>query len=599
MMNEYISSIDTNKRAFLKVCQVIQKSDNVETVKEIIIETLKNSQFDYNVLTAIYTVSLNQLVNIQINYIAHFIDDAEESVEDFALKIKKVGEDILNIGKEILDSSALYYEFGDYLGELQQGIIGSLVYNETIESKKSYDMFEKEENVCDFMCAIAKKSFTREHRIEIPYMYVFLLSFNNYCNKILGIFTIKNCEINSKKYIERLGNVLTDIIISDKAIKDGTDLWGSSKEGLKKHKKEDKHCIAVNFENLLPNLKYVDDISVGKNADRKRLLAKIPLVSYINKKLTWKTSFSLLELLKKNVELERTNKMLEKAVNLKNSIVQDFSHTYGNMKATSLYDIAQTLMNSENIVSKKMGRKLLIEYGIKQSLTKEVYLMRIKFEEDVTKLHNILLNSISSQKSDKSEGVVDIIDVALQTCLLRIFYDASDREAELIREQLRKPGFSLNAIREEYENQVIFSKKNVLEWISCKLFSIQLSIKDEWYKLSLFKESYASILLRDLFSELLFNVFKYADKNQDIRIELSVERSKKDYLAIQVQNVPLRKIISHSGVGLKSKKDIVKLVNQSNNYDDESNECMFINNTEEQFHIKVLLDKAKFLREGE
>lgn len=600
MNNKYISTIDTNAREFLKACQALQKAENLKVSKEVVTGTFANSNFDYNVLAAFYAAFINHAISNQKVNIDSLVDDPSETVECFALKTKVIGSEVQGIAEEVLKELSLNPDFENYLRKLHECIIGSFVYSKTVESGYSHDMYEREEYIYDRMHQMAKQNFTKEHKIEIPYMYIFMWSFESYARKELRRSgALQYCEENSKKAIMCMGDILTTIAVESTNVMNGIYLIGSA-EDVAKHKQEDKHVIAVDFAMMLPNFKYSDEeIKVRTDSDRKKLLARIPFISCIEKSFVKETNITLVKLLKKSVELEMANKKLQEAVNLKDSIVQDFSHTYGNMKSTSLYEIAQTLMNSEGIENRRMGRKLLIEYGIKQGLTKEVYLMRLKFEKDINKLHQILQDSISPKGSNESEGTIDIINAAFQSCLLRVFYDASDREAESVREQLRSITKNLTQKRDEYENDVLINQNSAINWLNQKMFSIQISIQDGWNNLSVYRDSYSSILLRDLFSELIFNLFKYGDKRKDINMHFYEDTSKEGFLALRVENTTLTERKSKSGVGLNSKREILKLVNQTSNDEDENAECMFIEDDQERFSVRVFLNKDRFISEGE
>lgn len=248
------------------------------------------------------------------------------------------------------------------------------------------------------------------------------------------------------------------------------------------------------------------------------------------------------------------------AIKQKNAIVSEFSHTYSNMKATSLYEMAQTLLNNDNVEYKNMGRRLLLEYGIKQSLTKDVYMLKLKFEQQAEKLQRLLKDS-KADFTEEHDTIFNIMNAALVLCLLRVFYDSGDQGAKLIRTQLKKHCASLNALRDYFEQQVIFAGNDCLALLQDKGFIFAVQCSEAWQSICLQKESYAAIFLRSIFAELFINLLKYADTTKPIKINLSVNPQMTEYLRLEVINAVKQDVESLSGVGLIAKNEMLKLIN--------------------------------------
>jgi hypothetical protein len=248
----------------------------------------------------------------------------------------------------------------------------------------------------------------------------------------------------------------------------------------------------------------------------------------------------------------------DRAIEDKNSVIRDFTHTYGNMKANGLYGIAQALLKKDDIESKQLGRQVLLEYGIKQDLTKAVYMMRLRFEGNAQDLRKLLQDSISDGPAEDSENIEDIISSAMQLSLLRVFYDTSDKKANLALSQVKKVVGSLNSLRDSFEKAVIFGGENTGKWASEHITHLELSISKTWEQLVCRKESYATVFLKDILAECFFNVLKYADLKSPV--SLLLQESESD-LVIRVENAIAQTDAVYDGVGLASKNAMLGIIN--------------------------------------
>lgn len=277
----------------------------------------------------------------------------------------------------------------------------------------------------------------------------------------------------------------------------------------------------------------------------------------------------------------------------KATVIRDFAHTYGNMKATGLYAIAQALLKNEDIESKRLGRQVLLEYGIKQDLTKAVYLMRLRFEENTEKLCELLRDSVAKDSETDAESINDIMSSALQLSLLRVFYDSSDSKAKLARNQLKKAVEKLNPLRDSFEHEVVFSGTDAIRWMSKCVTPVDISVSDGWKQLAFRKESYATVFLRDIFAECFFNTLKYADLMQPISFNLS--ESGKEF-QIELVNTITQMDEVYSGVGLSSKSAMLDIVNgRKANAGTGSSMAGFV--SDGNFHTHISLSKS--VLEGE
>ena len=251
------------------------------------------------------------------------------------------------------------------------------------------------------------------------------------------------------------------------------------------------------------------------------------------------------------------------------SILRDFAHTYGNMKVSRLNEIAETLFQaSEKYGDKelqKMARLVVLEAKLKHDLTTGIQLMHLRCREDVEQISQRLFNSLVSEREAESredvESVADILDDSLRLCLYRIFYDNTDRKAELARHNMVHTVGKLGEVRNSFEEAVIIGGERTDKWLKGLPVPIcvESSFSEEWKKLSFYKGSFASVLLEDLLGEFLFNAFKYADYGAPFELRFWSDES---FLRITLRNsLPDDLPVHIEGTGLSSRAETMDLLN--------------------------------------
>lgn len=416
---------------------------------------------------------------------------------------------------------------------------------------------------------------------EIPYLYIFIKS-----SKQVYQFNNRDMEYYISNSYERLSEDLRNHVIGEKLI-ETTNLGGVVKSILPYIMLIDSPIFS-----FIETTEDTCDKSLRKSnviIDRFSYLGIPTLISKdIDSQGFSDVFYKQVELGNLNRELNETKERLEKESKEKKAIVQEFSHTYGNMKATGLYEIAQTLIKTTDLEYKKLARRLLLEYGNKQDLTKDVYMMKLKFEKNFSELQQLI--RYSKKKNDIIVEYVDIygiISSALKRCLMRIFYDGGDLEAGIIRKELKALVQSLNALRDSFEEEVIFNEYDCMRWFEKNIHKFNTNISEEWEKICLLRNSYGEVFLTSIFTELFINLLKYADKLKPIYLQLGISEESRDYLQIVQRNTPISNITSISGVGLSSKNEVLKLVNMEDGK--AVRDYMQISNTTEEFSIRIML----------
>ena len=248
-------------------------------------------------------------------------------------------------------------------------------------------------------------------------------------------------------------------------------------------------------------------------------------------------------------------------------IVRDFSHTYENMQAMGLKEIANILMDSDDSQIKRCGRVILAEYGMKDSLKAEVSLLRLNFEDKQDDIARLIRNGITSEKSDSAINITDIFEEALKICLLRVIYSGSPRGEDLIAKgmykRIKARVGSMKEFVQNFENEVIVNGISIKRFLKDAGINIEFCSDDEWNNLYFEKNKHAEVLIRSIFAELITNSFKYANLNDIICYSLKL---KDDMYMIIQSNTYTEPVETESGVGLESKGEILKKINGHESY---------------------------------
>lgn len=259
--------------------------------------------------------------------------------------------------------------------------------------------------------------------------------------------------------------------------------------------------------------------------------------------------------------LARAKKDREKAIYEKKRVIQQFSHTYMNMRATSLYNIATELLKNEDKVYRTYGRKLLYEYSVKKNLTKDVEMLKLRFEDNEQELYKRIADSILTKEQSDGVRIERLVDDAVVRCMVTLLHDGGNSANKL---RTRFENFDLKEIRNNFENEVLLAdNKNVREWFRQNMFDLECSVSDKWRSVLFEEDSYAALLFTDIISELLTNIFKYADKSRAATLEF---RDEKDYMLLVAKNYMKDNVEDNKegGYGLKAETEAVKVINEIN-----------------------------------
>lgn len=266
--------------------------------------------------------------------------------------------------------------------------------------------------------------------------------------------------------------------------------------------------------------------------------------------------YTLLSVLADNMELEET----------KNSIVSDFTHSYGNYEIDNVYNIAKAL--NENPSKEELedyGRELLLEYLNKQMMTKEIKMLRLEHKDNFSELFNVIVNSIDS--TEKGIKVYEIIAEALKRVILRILLEAGNRRIEDIINKYESKGIDTYELLEQFEKSVIRGEQGCIDWVNNNMNRIRVEVSEEWNRLGFRRNSEGNVFLMSLFMELLFNMFTYGDINYEMLLTLDVATMDEEvYFVIKTENIVDESIRSNTKKGLAARNRILGKLNFGSEY---------------------------------
>lgn len=331
------------------------------------------------------------------------------------------------------------------------------------------------------------------------------------------------------------------------------------------------------MEEIIDSFKKTPNINSKLMVNRSRFLG-IPY------EIEWKSQ----EL---NILMERISVQSEK-----DTMVRDFMHTCSNMKADSLYDIAQLLLKRENPEDQKNGRNLLLEYAMKEELSNSVYMMQLMYKNNVDDLKNIIKKDLVGEEDDH-ENIIDILNKSLLQCLINIFYGNPTEKTGKITKMHENLGsiwgetFFESELRDKFEQQFMEKDFNCLDWLSQEGINFVCKQEPVWEKIFMAKEGHCSTFFKIIFDELCVNVFKYGDLTKKICLYLSEDENKD--LVISFENYfTFLRLPSGTQIGLNLLRRRIQIL-----HEDTKINCVELVDDEDKeiFRIKLILPAALFL----
>mgnify|MGYP000869103006 CR=1 FL=1 len=291
-------------------------------------------------------------------------------------------------------------------------------------------------------------------------------------------------------------------------------------------------------------------------------------------------------------EVERKNEELKKLHEERYNLIRDFSHTYENIQAVGLKEIANILLDNTDIDVQRCGRLILAEYGIKNSMNTEFNLLRLNFEDRQDDIAKFIIKGVYKDNKENTVKIEDIFENAFKICMLRIIYSGNPNGEDIIAKKIykrikKKLGFMRDFVK-QFEKDIVLGKTSLVDFLNGYDIPVRFLADKEWDELHFLKNGYAEILIRSIFCELIINFMKYADLDKEIGINLKFTDEK---FGILQKNMVSEIIETDSGVGISSKGDILKKLNGYESCYIRPVKNIIENNI---FTVLFLLDKTLF-----
>jgi len=280
-------------------------------------------------------------------------------------------------------------------------------------------------------------------------------------------------------------------------------------------------------------------------------------------------------------------------LNMQNEeIVQDFSHTYQNMRASQLSKTAESLMAMDDKTLKKYGRQILLEYSDKQNRINSADLLRLRHEKRNDEILRKFRQSVSSQEG---YDIKALLGEAFRRVLITLFYDNSEKGGKWLRKAFMESEaeFDLIMLMHDFESQVLFQKDvNAFDWFCEHVFPISLEISGIWKDLFFYsKENHASTVLIDILTELTTNLFRFGNKEKSCCFVFCGDTPS----IITVNDIDKKFVNLHGDKeGLHSIEKIVDKLNKAAKQDSYHHSFGRVSKEYERFVYSIFLEKSVF-----
>lgn len=617
------------KYAFVTRNDVCDQAEKFKIAEEMILRAAEEK--DYNTAVTVFTMCINKSLNDlmaavdinsdnfygEVDSIAKlFQDDAQEWVKGLGEKLEATDSDtfiryisyilICNMNAFNMHGSdnSGYWDRAEYIYDRMLGIIPEYQYG---RFKNNTDL----------------ENFTKDYCIQIPYLYAYVFDKESYCCMKSfgnGNSTEENLSDLTGKYID---DILGKLIIETKRLEQKNSLdclhLNCISYNVDDESAEDCRLASIRFNNEpMPDIREINfskylPVNLSEHdmpkhykhpqkAVSKEWYRSVPFVPYYSEekqperfKSRSETLTDLMPFLKRLYDSEQHNKHLveekNKAIEEKNSVINDFSHTYSNMSATTLGDIADTLLSLDSDYFKYQGRRIMSEYIIKENLSREVELLKLRHEDNDKNLVKAIINSVNSEGVPKI-GIEDIISDSLKRCFMTLFFGKNAKSAEL------KKLFFGRKLEEEEEQEYIDAfecyvivdedRQATLNWNSSEeLIKLNISTSPWWKSMRLADREYAALILTELITELFNNLFKYGKISEPVTLAFG-ERS--GLLTIKMTNQKKADSTGHgTKVGITSKESFIRKLNAYFGCNEKS---VTISDTNTDYAIEILLAKG-------
>ena len=292
----------------------------------------------------------------------------------------------------------------------------------------------------------------------------------------------------------------------------------------------------------------------------------------------------------------KLNEELKEKQKEKKQIIKDFTHKYFNMEASALQEIADILLSSNDKIYRDKGQQVLFEYANKESLRKDIYMMKLMYDDDIITLYEMLRNSLLESNEPDKKDIRDVINTSLVFCLINVLYNTHTKFIDMLN-KLDILIENLDDFKEDFQTEVIFKKENCVDWLRNRDINFILDKSLDWELIALYPNDYAFVYLKDIFQELFLNYFCHGNLKKPIIINLS---SKDDKFIISAENY-LCDNKYEENIGFKSTATgLISFANILPKLYEEKipvEECFRVIHKKDIFRVEIELPRKRFVLE--
>jgi len=302
--------------------------------------------------------------------------------------------------------------------------------------------------------------------------------------------------------------------------------------------------------------------------------------------------------------LEEKNKALEASQGKMQKLVEQFTHTLGNVIfPQTIYQVAERLKNNPDYHKDV----LLLHEAYHSEITIKLQgdLLRQRYANTNPEEFRRLIRRC--RKTTNGAGDFKSIEAILDYAASRVtarFLNQHYAGLNSIRDKiLSKKNVSLNDLKQQFEDDILLNTSkspSAIAWINENLRPVKITeISPLWKKVFILSESHAEALLFGYFSEILFNAIKYADHDKDEFLTLSFDEKTingKMYLSCSWLNPVKDKAPSMlgTGKGLDAIQEDLKQLNDTENQE----ESLLIYRQENKFQVTLFFQKDLLVNES-
>ncbi len=309
---------------------------------------------------------------------------------------------------------------------------------------------------------------------------------------------------------------------------------------------------------------------------------------------------SLSTIINNLTDVKRLNERNESLIQDKQNMIRKFSHDFGNLETDTLHYMATTLLSAKDESLRLYGKQMLVEYVNKQDIIRSVYLLRLEFLDETQKMVDLIRQGITKCSSGNLNY---LLDKAWERGFIRVLYTNNP----LLNTEW---GNKIINLQKEIENEAFLGNIGITNWV-LKTFNFNINISNEWKQIYFVSDErdknaedylgrkpraddgYGRIFFVNMFSELFYNLLKYANWEQPIFLSLGYDYNEKKYW-IKINNSKSSADFHESKNGMITLDKTLTRINNESGYN-VSSSIIVVDNVDT---YQVTISLAAFLLKG-